>query len=179
MSRTITVNPLSQTSISNAVKELKAYKKMLQEFPEKFTTALVEEFKKILSTEAPNGATDLVVDTYVTVEGNVARGVVVFDGKVQFIEFGTGVVGLRNHGGINQEWLDKLNGYSPDYNKGVKIVHVVEGEDNDKDFWVFQKNGQYYTTHGQPANPFIYRSVNELLEKRAEIARAVLGGTYG
>lgn len=178
MNKTITVNPLSQQSISNAISELKAYRKMLNEFPEKFTNAMVAEFVKILDTEAPN-ASGLRIGTYVTVEGNKARGVVVFDGKVQFIEFGTGIVGLLKHGDINQEWLDKLNGYSPDYNKGQKIVHVVHGEDNEQDYWVFQKDGKYYTTHGQPANPFIYRSVKELLNKRAEIAKSVLGGTYG
>ena len=175
--RTIKVNPLNLDSINNAIVELEAYKKMLEEFPSKYVQALSEFFYQTLREEAPNMATHWIMDIQET-DGK-AQGVFIFDGIVQFVEFGSGLIGSQNHEGINTEWLSHL---PPPYNKGYEsnkggYAHYLDKQGND--YWVYPKNGQYYSTYGQKANPFIYRSVQELLEKRAEIAKSCMRGMLG
>lgn len=177
MSRTITVNPLKLSSINTAIKELEKYRKMLQEFPSKYVRALSEFFSQTLNAEAPNMSHHWIMDIR---EGDgKVEGVFTFDGVVQFVEFGSGIVGSNNHEGINEEWLSKL---PPPYNAGYEsnkggYAHYLDK--NGVDYWVYPKNGQFYSTYGQRANPFIYRSVNALLEKRAEIFEQLKGMDIG
>lgn len=171
--KTIKVNPLSSKSISNAIAELEAYKKKLIEFPPKYVRALSEYMAQTLDAEAPNLSSHWFLELRETEEKT--SGVFIFDGIVQFVEFGSGLIGSNNHEGINTEWLAKL---PPPYNTGYEsrkggFAHHLDKQGND--YWVYPKNGQFYSTYGQPANPFIYRSVQELLDARASIAKQVLG----
>ena len=169
--KTINVNPLSLSSINKAIKELEAYEQMLKEFPSKYTRALSEYLNQTLGMEAPHMTNHWILD-FEEFDDKVS-GIFIFDGMVQFIEFGTGYIGLSLHEGINPDWLSKL---PPPYNVGYNTGTMIRNkQDPENSYWVFQKDGQYYTTHGQKADPFIYRSVQQLLDARASIARQVLG----
>lgn len=174
MNRTINVNPLRLSSINKAIKELQDYKKKLQAFPEQYTRALTEFFVETLKIEASNMTKFWVWDIRES-EGK-SEGVVIFDGIVQFVEFGSGLVGEMNHEGINEEWLGKL---PPPYNVGYQSRAGMAGHYTDRkgqDYWVYEKEGNWYSTYGQQANPFIYRSVTELLNARKSIAENILYG---
>lgn len=166
----IKVNPLNRSSIRKAYADLVSYKESLEQFPKLFVTALSERFNEILNSQAPAEATGMW-SFYIIRGEDSAEGVFVFDGKVEFIEFGTGVIGLNNHDGINTEWLDRLPPpYNQGYNTGPSIVHF---EDQNEDYWVYYDEGIRHWTQGVPADPFIYRSVKQLLEEKAKIARKV------
>lgn len=167
----IKVNPLSLNSIETAIADLKAYKEKLKSFPAKYTRALSEYFQQTLCTEAPNLQNHWIFDVRES-EGK-ATGIFIFEGFIQFIEFGSGYIGLINHDGINDDWLSKL---PPPYNKGYNVgTYYIRNKDNPPlSYWVYNKNGKYYKTQGQPANPFIYRSVQELLDARERIAKQVM-----
>lgn len=170
MSVTINVNPLSLSSIRKAIKELEDYKKLLKDFPNKYTRALSEFLYQTLNEEAPQMSDHWILS--IEESENKATGIFIFDGIVQFVEFGSGFVGMQNHGGINMEWLSKLPPpYNQEYNSGNFIRFKEQPE---KSYWVYKKNGHFYTTQGQQANPFIYRSVQQLLEARANIGHNLL-----
>lgn len=173
--KTIKVNPLNQDSINNAIDELKAYEKMLREFPAKYTRALSEYLYQTLRIQEPDMSDHWILD--IREEDGKAKGVFIFDGIVQFVEFGSGLIGSQNHDGINTEWLAHL---PPPYNVGYEsrkggFAHYIDRFGDD--YWIYPKNGRFYSTYGQKANPFIYRSVQELLEARAKIARSCMRGT--
>ena len=166
----INVNPLSQSSIRKAIKELEAYKKLLKEFPNKYVRALSEYLYDTLNMEAPQMTDHWILNIEET-DGK-ATGIFIFDGICQFVEFGTGVVGMNAHDGINDEWLSKL---PPPYNQGYNTGTYIRFKDNpEKSYWVYPKNGNFYSTKGQMANPFIWRSVQELLDARANIGHNLL-----
>ena len=178
--RTIKVNPLSTKSIQNAITELENYKAMLKRFPTEYTRALSEYFAKTLGEQAPKMAQHWIFNISET-EGK-CTGVFIFDGICQFVEFGSGYIGMIQHEGINTEWLSKL---PPPYNQGYNVgtinprtgVSYIRNQDNPPEsYWVYEKDGQHYSTQGQPADPFIYRSVQELLDARASIAKQLISG---
>lgn len=167
---TLKVNPLSQKSIRNAIEDLRNYKEALKSFPYLFITELMKEFENILDGQSPQSVKGLW-NVYVRhSDDGSARGIVEFDGKVEFIEFGTGIVGEKNHLGINEDWLKNLPPPYTAYNRGPMIHHF---ENEDLDYWVYFDETGKHITHGVKANPFIYRSVVELMEKHDKIAREV------
>lgn len=177
--KSIKVNPLSQSSIKQAIKDLEKYRQLLKEFPDKYTKALSQFLYESLRANAPYMFDHWIMD--IREKENGCEGVFIFDGIVQFVEFGSGVIGESFHDGINDEWLSKL---PPPYNTGYGsnaggIGHYLDK--NGVDYWVYPKNGQYYSTYGQRANPFIYTSVQELLQARKDIAKYLLndGDNYG
>lgn len=177
MERTIKVNPLRQSSIQKAISELEAYKRLLEEFPIKYTEAMMEAFKSILMEEAPSSAQGMIKSVYCENYGDHAEGVVVFDGHVEFIEFGTGIIGLNLHEGINDEWLNALPPpYNIYWNTGAYIVHDRKSPE-DLDYWRYKdESGHWVITNGVPANPFMYRSVERLIGMHRKIRNEVLSG---
>lgn len=180
---TISVNPLNLKSVDDARYKLLAYKESLAQFPELYVKEVNRALNEILNGQAPPLAKGMW-SSYTTVGGGGfggnsefgensgigASAIFMFDGKVEFIEFGTGVVGKNQHEGINTEWLDKLPPPYLEYNRGPQIVHF---NDENKDYWVYYDEGGKHVTHGQPANPFIYRSVTELRNQYVDIAKNV------
>lgn len=177
MNKTIRVNPLRASSIEKAIRQLEEYRKALEEFPKKYTEAMIEELKTIIAEEAPNSAIGMMKSVYVNNLGDKAEGVIVFDGHVEFIEFGTGIVGLNLHEGINDEWLNALPPpYNIYWNTGTFIVHDKKSPD-DLDYWKYRNSeGKWVTTNGIPANPFLYRSVERLIGMHIRLRNEVLGG---
>ena len=172
MERKIKVNPLRQSSIEKAIADLKHYKELLEAFPLNYTNAMMEALSEILAEEAPNEGVRLLKNIYVNDLGDKAEGVVIFDGHVEFIEFGTGIIGLNLHDGINDEWLNALPPpYNVYWNTGTYIVHNQEG----LDYWRYQdRNGDWKITNGIPANPFMWRSVEKLIGMHRKIRNEVL-----
>lgn len=167
----IKVNPYKVSSIDKAIAYLKHYKKVMTEFAHEYPAIVLDVLDTLLTTNAPpevNGEWTIVD---VKIEGNHAEGFIVFNGNVQFIEFGTGIIGEMNHNGINDEWLSKLPPpYNVGYNTGKKIVHVNKG----LDYWWYHDGSQFVMTHGVPANPFIYKSVQNIYELHHQLKDAFL-----
>lgn len=166
--KTFKVNPLNRKTVSQTIEELKAYRESLKQFPAVYAKAMTERLTKILGYEAPasvNGCWSSYVNIY---SDGKASGIIEFDGKVEFVEFGTGVVGKYNNGGINQEWLSKLPPPYTEYNAGPRIHHF---EDENLDYWTYFDGTKWVSTHGMPADPFIYRSVKELMSEHVKIAK--------
>lgn len=174
MDKTIKVNLLRTSSILKAIDELKAYKRLLEKFPKRYTDAMLKTLVEFLGEEAPISALGLMKSVYLIDNGKTAEGVVVFDGHVEFIEFGTGVIGLNLNDGINEEWLSALPPpYNIYWNTGAYIVHNTEG----LDYWKYKdESGKWVTTNGIPANPFMYRSVERLIGAHRRIRNEVLSG---
>lgn len=179
---TIYVNPLNMKSVDDARYKLMAYKESLAEFPNLYMREVNRKLNEILDGQAPPyakgmwssyvqvGVGGFGGDEFGEASGVGASAIFLFDGKVEFIEFGTGIVGEKNHEGINTEWLEHLPPPYLAYNAGPMIHHF---EDSNQDYWVyFDENGKH-VTHGQPADPFIYRSVNEFISQYVDIARNV------
>ncbi len=177
MEKIIKVNPLRHSSILKALKELETYKKLLEEFPAKYTQEMMKAFNEFLMEEAPPSGIGLLKSIDVIDDGNHAEGVVVFDGHVEFIEFGTGVIGLNLHEGINDEWLNALPPpYNKGWNTGEYIIHARHSV-WDLDYWKYRDdNGNWVVTNGIPANPFMYRAVERLIGAHRRIRNEVLGG---
>lgn len=175
MDRIIKVNPLRESSIKKAIADLEHYKKLLEEFPINYTNAMMQNLTEIMAEEAPNEAVRMLKNIYVNDYGDKAEGVVVFDGRVEFIEFGTGEIGLQLHDGINDEWLNALPPpYNNYWNTGSFIVHNKKSE-WDLDYWWYKGNdGKYHKTSGIPANPFMWRSVERLIGMHKKIRNEVL-----
>lgn len=182
---TFYVNPLSNKSIQDTLLKVKNYKESLKSFPKVYADAIEAKMNEILNGQAPPMAKGLW-SSYVRVssggfggdsefgEGGSnggAEAVFVFNGNVEFIEFGTGIIGKKYHGGINTDWLKKLPGPYTEYNMGPTIVHFQD--DEDMDYWVYKDEQGIHRTHGIPADPFIYRSVQELMRMHADLARNV------
>jgi hypothetical protein len=178
----ITVNPLSKQSIVKAIVQLKMYKKRLEAIPNEIVMRVTMELVKIAEQQAPPDAKGLV---WPIIDAETGKGALVADGQVEFIEFGTGVVGAKDHDSINEEWLTSLPPpYNIGYDTGPAIIHTAQGcywyyRSPDGDEYsdpVKSKNGDLWKTSGRPADPFLWRSVQELLTEYKEIVKAVRRG---
>lgn len=172
---TIKINPLSRKSIDDARYMLLQYKESVKAFPELYMKALTERFEEILGEQAPPMADGTWSSYIIHGDDGKASGIIVFDQKVEFIEFGTGVVGKQNHGGINEEWLKRLPPPYTEYNAGPRIHHF---QDENMDYWVYFDNGNWVVTHGIAADPFIYRSVQKLMTEHGKVAREVFAQNH-
>ena len=164
----IKVNPYRTSSIQKAIDKLRALKEVLRQFPSEYVEAVCERFNEILNEQAPMDASGMWELRYE--EGDSGRvGVFAFRGEVEFIEFGTGIVGKEHHDGANMEWAERL---PPPYT-GYESGHYINLKTHEWHYW---QNGHWIVTTGREADPFIYRSVQQLLEESCEIARRVLEG---
>ena len=164
----IKVNPFKTSSIESAITQLKAYRHGLKDLPKKLLDAYAQRLGEILAEQAPPEAQGLwTYDTQDTENGVV--GIFTFKGEVEFIEFGTGIVGKEHHDGANMEWATKLPPPYTDYESGPKINKKTH-------IWWYFDGQQVVFTKGQQANPFMYRSVQQLVDESNDIARKVIDG---
>ena len=171
MSITINVNPFRKSSIDRAIKELESLKYVLKIMPDAYVDAICERFNEILESEAPEDAKGMwVFEKQDTENGKV--GVFRFRGEVEFIEFGTGIVGKENHDGANMDWAERL---PPPYT-GYESGHYINLKTHE---WRYRDGNKWIVTKGREADPFIYRSVQQVLSESGEIAMRVLGGNNG
>lgn len=165
---------LNEKSIDQAIKELNAYKKWLNEKTEEFLKALADEGMQIASAKFANAVYDGTNDVACSVEskGKNKMAVVAVGGATLFIEFGTGVKYPDNHPEAGEHGMNRGQ-------YGYKLGRLKKG-------WRYTgdpgSNGEVITegkhagevhTYGNPANMCLYLTVRELEDKFKEIARRV------
>ena len=165
----IEVNPCKVSSIQKAIDDLKALKKVLAESPRTIVDAIAVRFDEILHEQAPVSG----MWTYKLEEGEKGCSAIFsFDGEVEFIEFGTGIVGKEHHDGANMDWAVKL---PPPYT-GYESGHMINPITHE---WKFWNGSRWQVTKGQEANPFIYRSVQQLMDESHYIIMKVVRNGQG
>lgn len=155
---------LSDASINQAIKELKAYKRELSKKTRLLVQLLVEAGVEIAKQEVltlgafDSGELHGSLDGLMYTDG--ARGIIFTDcGHAAFVEFGTGVVGAASpHPTMPWEY---------DVNQ--------RGEKG----WVYydEKQGRFRWTKGMPSRPYMYLTAQQLEERVMEIARGVFNGS--
>lgn len=155
---------LSVNEINKAIKGLNKLKmKLRKEFCENVVKRLAQEGVGIMvekitecGIQSQTGTLLSSID-WVPVTYNKYKIVVNCDYAI-YVEFGTGIVGAQNsHPRASAE--------------GITYDRNGHGEDG----WVYEKDGKFYHTKGQPAKPFVYetyeelqRRVNKIIEEEYE-----------
>ncbi len=169
--KTITVNLNEKNSVRKAIKELKRYKKDV----ENKTRLLVQR----LTDEGANIARVKIVNMGAYYSGELLSGVngyyspslnagfvKVTSDHAAFVEFGTGVVG-QNNPHNNGEYLAKA---SWEYASGTKIFTTQSG----KVGWIYPTDdGGFRFTEGMESRPFMYETALELKSKCEQMAKEV------
>lgn len=172
MSKRIIKVPLTEQGIDRAIKELKDYKKWLQESTKKFLEELGNAGVEIASAKFQQAVYDGTNDVSVSLEkrGQNKVAVVAVGSSVLFIEFGTGVRYTESHPeadangmtrgayGYHLGRLEKGWRYTGDPGSNGEVI--TEG-----------KHAGEVHTYGNPANMSMYQTVRELEEKFEEIVR--------
>lgn len=174
MSKRVIKLELNERSITEAINEVNAYKKYLQDKTNELLKALADEGMQIASVKFANAVYDGTNDVTCQVEqrGENKIAVVAVGGATLFIEFGTGVRYPDNHpeAGTNSMTrggygygLGKLkNGWRYTGDPGTNGEVITEG-----------KHAGEVHTYGNPANMSMYLTVRELKDKFEEIVRRV------
>ena len=171
----ITLNPLSQNSIQNAIKALQSYQDSLtykcQLLAEKLAEKGVEIARVEISDLDAVFTSELLQSVHSEYKGSVKGGgvwAVVTDSEhATFVEFGTGIIGKANpYKGTLPEGVDWQ------YASGKTIRQLADGRYG----WFYQgKDGNWYFTEGMPSRPFMYNTANELKSIIVSTAREVFG----
>lgn len=75
-----------------------------------------------------------------------------------YTEFGTGIIGQENP-------HPESNGYTTSHD--IRRYNLKTGQVEDitgSDYWVYENNGEFYSTRGRPAKKKVYESVEEIEE---------------
>ncbi len=162
---------LDPKSIENAIKELQAYKKEVEQKARLLVQRLTDygadiarikivDMGAVYSGELLSG-----VDGYFSPLLNAGYVKVTSD-HVAFVEFGTGVVGQQSPH-TNGEYLSKA---SWGYATGQKIFTTKDG----KVGWVYPTDdGGFRFTEGMKSRPFMYQTALELQREFPRMAKAV------
>lgn len=151
---------LSEASINQAIKELKAYKRELSKKTRLLVQRLVEAGVEIAKQEVltlgafDSGELHDSLDGLMYTDG--ARGIIFTDcGHAAFCEFGTGVVGAGSPHPTMPWAYDTQN-------------HGDKG-------WVYydEKQGRFRWTKGMPSRPYMYLTAKQLEERVEAIAMEV------
>nr|DAU46226.1 MAG TPA: tail component protein [Bacteriophage sp.] len=171
----ITLNPLSQNSIQNAIKALQSYQDSLtyncQLLAEKLAEKGVEIARVEISDLDAVFTSELLQSVHSEYKGSVKGGgvwAVVTDSEhATFVEFGTGIIGKANpYKGTLPEGVDWQ------YASGKTIRQLADGRYG----WFYKgKDGNWYFTEGMPSRPFMYNTANELKSIIVSTAREVFG----
>ena len=165
---------LTEESINNAIKEVKAYKKWLIRCTRKFLKELGKEGVQVSSAKFSQAIYDGTNDVSVSVEQRDTNrlAIVAIGNATLFIEFGTGIRYADNHpeaasnNMIRGEYGHKLGrlekGWRYRGDPGSNGEVITEG-----------KHAGEIHTYGNPANMSMYMTVREIEEKFEEIARRV------
>ena len=167
----ITINLNEDKSINKAIRDLKRYKKEVEQKTRLLLQKLTDEGAQIVRVKIVNlgayysGALLSGVDGYYSPSLNVGFVRVTSD-HVAFVEFGTGVVGAANKH-KNCEYLAKA---SWSYATGKKIFTTKDG----KIGWIYPTDdGGFRFTQGMPSRPFMYETALELQNNFRRIAEEV------
>lgn len=171
----ITLNPLSQSSIQNAIKALQSYQDSLtykcQFLAEKLAEKGVEIARVQIADLDAIFTSELLQSVHSEYKGSIKGGgvwaVVANSEHAAFVEFGTGVIGKANpYKGTLPEGVDWQ------YASGKTIRQLADGRYG----WFYQgKDGNWYFTEGMPSRPFMYNTANELRSIIVSTAKEVFG----
>lgn len=169
----ITLNPLSQNSIQNAIKALQSYQDSLTYKCQLLVEKLAEKGVEIARVEISDldavFTSELLQSVHSEYKGSVKGGgvwAVVTDSEhATFVEFGTGIIGKANpYKGTLPEGVDWQ------YASGKTIRQLANGRYG----WFYKGNdGNWYFTEGMPSRPFMYNTANELKSIIVSTAREV------
>lgn len=168
--KTINVT-LDPKSISDAIKELRNYKKSVERKTQQLVKRLtrlgaeVARVKIVAMGAVYTGELLSGVDGYFSPPMNTGF-VRVTNDHVAFVEFGTGVVG-QNSPHKNGEYLAKA---SWQYASGPKIITTKDGRVG----WIYPTDdGGFRFTEGMKARPFMYETALQLQREFPQIAKEV------
>jgi hypothetical protein len=164
---------LDPKSIENAIKELQAYKKEVEQKARLLVQRLTDYGAEIARIK--------IVDMGAVYSGELLSGVdgyfspllnagfvKVTSDHVAFVEFGTGVVGQQSPH-TNGEYLSKA---SWGYATGQKIFTTKDG----KVGWIYPTDdGGFRFTEGMKSRPFMYQTALELQREFPRMAKEVFG----
>ncbi len=174
--KTISMNCLSQSSIQNAIKQLRSYQDSLtykcQLLAEKLAENGVEIARLQLADLDAIFTTELISSIHAEYKGSVKGGgiweVVAGTDHAMFVEFGTGIVGKRSpYPGNLPEGVDWQ------YASGKTIRQLADGRYG----WFYQDdNGEWWFTEGMPSRPFMYYTAIQLRDIVVKTAKEVFSG---
>lgn len=165
--RVIQLNPLDPSSIDNAIKEVKAFQKWIEDKTKELLRRLAERGRDIADFKFSWAAYDGTNDVSCRIEerGEKAVAVLAVGNAVLFIEFGTGILYPDDHpeNRYARGGYGKHQGLNPDgwrYRGDPGTNGVVE------------KNGKVHT-YGNPANMSMYQAIRDVEREFVEIAKEV------
>lgn len=168
--KTITVNPLSLASISNAVSVLDRYVTKLNRLEVELPKALARFGAVKAQADYNSWPMDILTSggwlkpnikvTAEEVEGGYAVKANGHD--VCFVEFGAGV------------WSNGGESYLGTRPPGIVGIGQYGKGRGKQDRWVFKKNGEKFWTHGTPASNTLYYTTREMAARVADEARRIL-----
>ena len=171
----ITINPLSESSIQNAIKALQSYQDSLTYKCQLLAERLAEKGVEIARVQIADldaiFTQELLSSIHSEYRGSVKGGgvwaVVADSSHAIFVEFGTGVIGKANpYKGTLPEGVDWQ------YASGKTIRQLADGRYG----WFYPgKDGQWYFTEGMPSRAFMYNTANELRSIVVSTAKEVFG----
>ena len=171
----ITLNPLSQSSIQNAIKALQSYQDSLtykcQLLAEKLAEKGVEIARVQIADLDAVFTSELLSSIHSEYEGITKGGgvwaVVAGSSHAAFVEMGSGIIGKQS------PYPGELpDGVTWNYASGKTIRQLADGRYG----WFYPgDDGKWYFTEGMPSRPFMYNTANELKSIIVSTAKEVFG----
>lgn len=166
---------LSPVGINQAIKELDGYKRELSAKTEQLVVRLAAVGVQVAKARFEKAQYDGSNNVSVSFEsrGSNRAAVIAFGSTALFIEFGTGVYYTDTHPEASRNGMERGTygkgkgsqtswGYYGDPGTNGTVTKSTE-------------KGDLVITHGNPANMPMYRTIRELEQRFAEIAREVFG----
>ena len=162
--KVISMNCLSQSSIQNAIKQIKDYKNSLTYKCNLVAEKLAEKGVEIARMQIADldaiFTSELISSIHSEYIGSQKGGgiwaVVAGTDHAMFVEFGTGIVGKKS------SYPGKLpDGVTWTYASGKTIRHLADGRYG----WFYKDDdGQWWFTEGMPSRPFMYYTSLQLMK---------------
>lgn len=162
--KTISMNCLSQSSIQNAIKQLRAYQDSLTYKCQVVAQKLAEKGVEIARVQIADLDAifnqDLIKSIHSEYVGSVKGGgvwaVVAGSSHAAFVEMGTGIVGQEH------PYPGELpDGVTWNYASGKTIRQLADGRYG----WFYPgDDGKWYFTEGMPSRPFMYYTSLKLMK---------------
>ena len=162
--KTISMNCLSQSSIQNAIKQLRAYQDSLTYKCQMVAQKLAEKGVEIARVQIADldavFTSELLSSIHSEYEGSTKGGgvwaVVAGTDHALMVEFGTGIVGKQS------PYPGELpDGVTWNYASGKTIRQLADGRYG----WFYPcDDGNWYFTEGMPSRPFMYYTSLQLMK---------------
>ena len=159
MAKTITINPLDQGSINNAIKELQRYKAWVQTKENELRIRLATMGATVASIQFSRAIYNGTNDVTVRVDNTGSVAVIYAEGEaVAFIEFGSGAKYGYGHPEAGK------------FGTGPGTYPEGKGHWNSPNGWWYGHNEHSY---GNPPAMAMYQAREQMVEQITQIARQV------